>query len=94
MYQFVCNFMAENAPGRPLSEVIAVVAYGFFDQELVKKLGFVNSHVIQDQWHLLDSGLAKIFGKSGYEPLECYLMKMVKSDAEAEFHSTVDLAFQ
>ena len=63
MYQFACNFMAVNAPGRTLSEVIAVVADGFFDQELIRKLGFGNAYFIQDQWHLLDSGLIKFFGK-------------------------------
>jgi hypothetical protein len=40
MCQFACKFMAKNAPGRPLSEDIAVVADGFFDQELIRKLGF------------------------------------------------------
>ena len=49
MYQFACHFMAENAPSKPLSEVIAAVIDSFFDQELVKKLGFVDAHSIQHQ---------------------------------------------
>ena len=65
MCQFACHFRTENAPGRSLSEVIAVVADGFFFLELVKKLDFVNAH-IQDQGHLFDLGLVKIFGKSRY----------------------------
>ena len=66
----------------------------FFDQELVKKLRFVNPHFIWDQWRLLDLGLVKIFGKSGYELLEGYLVKLVKSNSEEEFQSIMDLAFQ
>ena len=66
----------------------------FFDQELIRKLGFGNAYFIQDQWHLLDSGLVKNFGKNGYELLEGYSVKMVKSESEDEFQSSMDVAFQ
>ncbi len=94
MYQFACNFMKSHCPGRSLSDVGAVAADGFFDQDLVQKLGFVNAHFILDQWHLLDSGLVKIFGKSGYELLQGYLVKMVKSESEEDFLLTSELALQ
>jgi hypothetical protein len=57
-------------------------------------LGFGNAHFIQDQWHPLDAGLVKICGKNGYELLEGYSVKMVKSESEHEFQSTRDLTFQ
>ena len=68
------------------------MVYCFFDQELVKKLCFVNPHFIPDQWQLLDLGLVN--GKSGYELLEGYLVKLVKSNSEEEFQSIMDLAVQ
>jgi hypothetical protein len=94
MYQFACNFMKVHSPGRLLSDVHAVAADGFFDQDLIQKLGFINAHFILDQWHLLDSGLVKIFGKSGYELLQGYLVKMVKSESEEDFQLTSELALQ
>jgi len=65
-----------------------------FDQDLIQKLGFVNAHFILDQWHLLDSGLVKIFGKSGHELLQGYLVKMVKSKSEEDFLLTLEFALQ
>ena len=79
MYQFGCNFLAKSSPGRPFTEVNAVAADGFFDQDLIVKLGFVNAQFILDQWHLLDSGLMKMFGKSGYEILNRHLIKIIKA---------------
>lgn len=94
MYHFACNFLKANSPGRPLSDVLIVAADGFFDHELIKKLGFVNTHFNMDQWHLLDSGLVKFFERSGYEQLEGFLLKMVKSESEDDFLLTPELAFQ
>ena len=70
MYPFAFDFMGEHLLLHPLSEVLVVVVDGVFDQDLIKKLGFINAHFISDQLHLLDLGLAKMFGKSGYKILE------------------------
>ena len=78
MCQFVCDFMGEHSSLHPLSTVLVVAADGFYDQDLIEKLGFINSHFISDQWHLLYSGLAKLFGKSWYKLLEGHLIKIVK----------------
>jgi hypothetical protein len=94
MYQFGCNFLAKSSPGRPLTEVNAVAEDGFFDQDLIVKLGFVNAQFILDQWHLLDSGLMKMFGKSGYELLNGHLIKMIKAQSKIENDKTLEAALQ
>ncbi len=45
-----------------------------------------------DQWHLLDSGLMKMFGKSGYELLNGHLIKMIKAQSEIEYNTTLEAA--
>ena len=92
MYQFGCNFLATSSPGHPLIDVDTVSADGFFDQALIVKLGFVNARFILDQWHLLDSGLMKMFGKSGYELLNEHLIKMIKAQSEIEYNATLTVA--
>ena len=92
MYQFVADFLGESAPGRPLADVNIVSGDGLFDQDMVIELGFVNAKFFTDQWHLLDSGLSKKFGKSGYELLKGHLVRMVKADSEQEFEDTLQAA--
>lgn len=92
MYQFVADFLGESAPGRPLSEVNIVAGDGFFDQDMIITLGFINACFITDQWHLLDSGLSKMFGKSAYTLLQGHLVGMVKAASEAEFDDTLKSA--
>ncbi|KAL7450896.1 hypothetical protein ACHAWC_002749 [Mediolabrus comicus] len=92
MYHFVANFLGESAPGRPLSNVNIVAGDGFFDQELIIGLGFINAHYVTDLWHLLDSGLEKMFGKAGYALLKGHLVRMVNATSEAEFEETLQLA--
>jgi hypothetical protein len=43
-------------------------------------------------WHLLDSGLEKIFGKSGFMKLKTHLVKMVLSSSKDEFDITLKAA--
>lgn len=92
MYQFVADFLGESAPGRPLSNVNIVAGDGFFDQELITRLGFINAHYVTDQWHLLDSGLEKMFGKAGHALLKGHLVRMVNATSKAEFEETLKLA--
>ena len=57
MFKFACDFLGAASPKWPLSEVKVVAEDGFFDQDLVRKLGFTNAFYVTDQWHLLDSGI-------------------------------------
>ena len=70
MYQFACDFLGAASPKRPLSEVKVVAGDGFFDQELIRRLGFRDACYVADQWHLLDSGL-KIFW--GARVMNCFV---------------------
>ena len=97
MYRFVADFLAASAPGRPLSLVNIIAGDGFFDQEMIIKLGFTNAKFIMDHFHLYISanpGLAKIFGKGGYELLKGHLIKMIQSTSEDDFCSVLDSARQ
>ena len=90
MYQFVAHFLSEFAPGRPLSEVDIVAGDGFFDQEMIVDFGFVNAIFIMDHFHLYVSpnpGLAKIFGKAGYELLKGHLVQMIQANSQEDFES-------
>ena len=63
----VLTCISESAPGRSKEEVMIVAGDGFFDQKMCNDtLGFTNAAYITDVWHLLDQGLCKLFGKSGY----------------------------
>jgi len=89
MYSFTANFLKEKAPGRPLSSVNIVSGDGFFDQDVVIAFGFTNAIFFTDQWHLLDSGLCKKFGKPGYALLKGHLSNMVKASSEEEFNANL-----
>jgi hypothetical protein len=65
-----------------------VAGDGFFDQQFIVRLGFVNATFVLDMWHLLDSGLEQSFGKAGFLKLKGHLVKMVKSQSEYEFENT------
>ena len=64
------EFLVVSSLAHPLAEVGAVADDGFFDQALSVKLGFMSAQFSLDQWHLLDSGLTKMFGKGDYELLQ------------------------
>ncbi len=61
MYEFLCQFLRTNAPGRTFESVNVVAGDGFFNQEVVVELGFVNAKFIYDWQHLLDLGLNGMF---------------------------------
>ena len=92
MYHFVAAFLGESAPRRPLSEVNIVAGDGFFDQEMIVALGFTHANFINDQWHLLDSGLCKMFGKGAYALLKGHLVRMVKATSETEYEEVLHSA--
>ncbi len=93
MYEFMSIFLSKNSPARPLSTVNVVSGDGFFDQDMVTKLGFVLAKFITDIWHLKDSGLDKLFGKAGHEMLKSHLIRMIDAKSEKEFED-VHLAAQ
>jgi len=88
MYQFLALFLSENSPGRLLSAVNVVSGDGFFDQNMITELGFINARFITDQWHLFDSGLQKMFGKSAHDLLKSHLSRMIHAPSEKEFEDT------
>ena len=93
MYKFVADFIGENAPGRSKEEVLIVAGDGFFDQKMCNDtLGFTNAAYITDVWHLLDQGLCKLFGKSGYILLKGNLDGMVNANSEIEFEEYLNSA--
>ncbi|KAL7535171.1 hypothetical protein ACHAWF_005077 [Thalassiosira exigua] len=92
MYEFTARFLEEFAPGRPLSEVSVVSGDGFFNQKLIHDMGFVNALLISDQWHLLDSGLELMFGKSVYGLIGPHLVRMVRSTSALEYEETLESA--
>ena len=97
MYRFVANFLAEAAPGRLLSSVMVLEGDGFFDQEMIVNLGFTNARFVMDHFHLYISpnpGLAKMFGKRGFELLKGHLIQMIQANSEEEFDSIVESARQ
>ncbi len=77
MYEAQANFLKEFAPSRPLTMVDIVTVDGFFNQSTMKQMGFPTAHFIQDDFHLFDSGLQKMFGKVGYELLKSQLIQMI-----------------
>ena len=91
MYKCQADFLKEFAPGRPLDSVLVVAGDGFFDNESISKMGFVNANFIHDQWHLFDSGLSKNLGKVGFLKLKKHLRQMIECDSEETFDQIVDL---
>ena len=69
-----------------MTEINAVAVDRFFGQALIVKLGFMNAQSILDQWHLLDSGLMKMFGMNGH------LIKLIKAQSEIEYNTTLTVA--
>ena len=53
----------KNTPARPAEKVNVVVGDGFFNQEMVKNLGFGNAIYMADYYHLFDTVLPDRFGK-------------------------------
>jgi hypothetical protein len=92
MYQFAADFLAEFSPGCPLASVDIVAGDGYFSQDYIFRLGFTEARFILDMWHLLDSGLEKIFGKSGFMKPKTHLVKMVLSSSKDEFDITFKAA--
>ena len=84
--------MAKYATGGPLDQVSVVAGDGFFDEDIISQIDFPNARFILDHFHLLDSGLKKIFGKVGYDLLKGHLIQMVKAPSQVEFDSTLQSA--
>jgi len=94
MYQFICDFLSQSTPLRRLCDVSIVSGDGFFNQEIVIELGFINARFVTDQWHMLDSGLLKKFGKIGHELLRGHLVQMIHAGSELEFDDILRSGFE
>ena len=92
MYTALTAFLAKYASGRPLSSVRVVAGDGLFDVDMVKGMGFTNARFIQDQHHLLESGLQNAFGKVGYDLLKSHLVRLVQANSEIDFEVIADSA--
>ncbi len=84
MYDSLCQFLRMNALGRTFESVKVVAGDGFFNQEVIVELGFVNAKFIYDRWHLLDSRLKGMLN-TGYELLKSYLTLMVHASSESDY---------
>jgi hypothetical protein len=84
-YKFMCNFLIRNTPGRHPNEVHVFSGDGFFDQEMVRDLGFKHARYLKDWFHLLFTGLTDTFGQYGEELLKDELNQMIRARNEGYF---------
>ena len=70
MYRCLPKFLRDFSPHRLLADVEVMSGDGFFDQKMAWDLGFTNAKFITDQYHLINSGLSRKFGKGGSEFLK------------------------
>ena len=94
MYKAHASFLARYAPGLPLQTVKMVASDDFFDENIIKEMGFPNARFIMDKFHLLDLWLKKKYDKVGYELLKSHLIRMVNSPSQSEFDSILESACQ
>jgi len=88
-YAFVCNSLTNMAPGRSSSKVFAFAGDGFFSQETVTSLGFVNASFIHDRWHLLESIKTK-FGPI-YSQVKAHIHDMIYAETALQFDDSIRL---
>jgi len=88
-YAFVCNSLKNMAPGRPSSDVFAFAGDGYFSQELVTSLGFVNASFIHDRWHLLENIKAKM-GQI-YMQVKVHIHDMINAETALQCDDSVRL---
>jgi hypothetical protein len=65
---------------------------GFFDQSMVKKLGFKNAVFFADRWHITDSSLRKTFGPVWYTMPKGHLCRMNDAGSVEQFEATLSSA--
>jgi hypothetical protein len=59
-YKFMCNFLIRNTPGRHSDEVHVFSGDGFFDQEMVRDLGFQHVQYLKDWFHSSETTLCPL----------------------------------
>ena len=74
----------KNTPARPAEKVNVVAGDGFFNQEMVKNLGFGNAIYMADYYHLFDTVLPDRFGKY-FIHLIPHLIQMANCLSEDQF---------
>ena len=82
------DFLRESAPGYPLSEFNILAGDQFFNQKIIFTFSFINACIINNQSHLIDSSMEKMFGKCD-TLLQEHMVTTVKDTSEEEFDSTL-----
>jgi len=54
-YKFLIQNLFDMCPGRKHNEYRCVAGDGFFDQDMIQRLGFPAAKYIHDNWHLRES---------------------------------------
>ena len=88
-YQFMCDFVLENSPGRRAEDVSVVTGDGFFNQSMVHKFGFTEASFIADWHHLFKDGLNEHFGEGGCNHIRGQLSQMIKAKEETYFNNAL-----
>ncbi len=57
---------------------------------MIVKSGYTNAVYLMDHFHLRDSGLADMFGKSCHELLKGPLQKMIEAGSEEIYNGVVN----
>ena len=92
LYAAKIKFLERHAPGRSLDSISIVSADGIMDQSSMETIGLPNAHFIADRWHLVDSGLEKLFGKMTHNLIKEHLRRMMNASNESEFDDMVSMA--
>ncbi len=92
MYQFVVSFIKKNCPRLSMDDVRFFATNQFLNQTEVERLGFKNAMFIIDQYHLQKSGLEDHFTSAGYDIVQEYVKRLIKSRSESMFNATADAA--
>ena len=92
LYAAKIKFLERHAPRRSLDSISIVSADGIMDQSSMETIGLPNAHFIADRWHLVDSGLEKLFGKMTHNLIKEHLRRMMNASNESEFDDMVSMA--
>jgi hypothetical protein len=62
-YKFMCNFLIRNTPSFHPNKVHVFSGDGFFNQVMVRDLGFQHAQYLKYWFYLLFTGLTDTFGQ-------------------------------
>ena len=88
-YLAQCRFLEQ---GRPLSAVDIASADGYFDKEMLVRLGLINASFFADHHHLKESGLVERLGKGTHDLLSVHLHRMIDAHSLEQFEQALTSA--